>query len=77
MTTVLFLGGWHGPLLPPVLWFGLKVLAVSFVFIWVRGTLPRLRYDQLMHFGWKVLVPVALLNVILTGAVMLWLKGPA
>jgi NADH-quinone oxidoreductase subunit H len=77
MTTVLFLGGWHGPLLPPVLWFGLKVLAVSFVFIWVRGTLPRLRYDQLMHVGWKVLVPVALLTVILTGAVMLWLKGPA
>ncbi|AMV71093.1 NADH-quinone oxidoreductase subunit NuoH [Desulfuromonas carbonis] len=75
MTTVFFLGGWHGPLLPPVLWFLLKVMAVCFVFIWVRGTMPRLRYDQLMHFGWKFLVPVALVNVVITGAVMLWLKG--
>ena len=75
MTTVFFLGGWHGPLLPPVVWFVVKVLLVSFVFIWMRGTLPRLRYDQLMHFGWKILVPLALLNVIVTGAVMLWLKG--
>ena len=75
MTTVFFLGGWHGPLLPPVVWFVLKVLAVSFVFIWMRGTLPRLRYDQLMHFGWKILVPLALLNVVVTGAVLLWLRG--
>lgn len=72
MTTVFFLGGWHGPLLPGVVWFSLKVLAVSFVFIWMRGTMPRLRYDQLMHFGWKVLVPLALLNVLLTGAWLLW-----
>ncbi|NIQ93323.1 MAG: NADH-quinone oxidoreductase subunit NuoH, partial [Desulfuromonadales bacterium] len=63
MTTVFFLGGWHGPLLPPIVWFLAKVTAISFVFIWMRGTLPRLRYDQLMHFGWKVLVPVSLLNV--------------
>lgn len=75
MTTVFFLGGWHGPLLPPVVWFVLKVLAVAFVFIWMRGTLPRLRYDQLMHFGWKFLVPLALVNVLITGAVMLWLQG--
>jgi len=75
MTTVLFLGGWHGPLLPGVVWFSLKVLAVSFVFIWVRGTMPRFRYDQLMHFGWKVLVPLALLNVLLTGAWLLWRSG--
>ncbi len=75
MTTVFFLGGWHGPLLPPVVWFAIKVLAVSFVFIWIRGTLPRLRYDQLMHFGWKILVPLALLNVIVTGAVFLLLQG--
>lgn len=72
MTTVFFLGGWHGPLLPGVIWFSIKVLAVSFVFIWIRGTMPRLRYDQLMHFGWKVLVPLALLNVLLTGAWLLW-----
>jgi NADH-quinone oxidoreductase subunit H len=75
MVTVLFLGGWHGPFLPPVVWFTGKVLAVSFVFIWVRGTLPRLRYDQLMHFGWKVLIPLALVNVLATGAILLWLKG--
>lgn len=75
MTTVFFLGGWHGPLLPPVVWFSLKVLLVSFVFIWMRGTMPRLRYDQLMHFGWKILIPLALLNVIVTGAVLLWLQS--
>jgi NADH-quinone oxidoreductase subunit H len=75
MTTVFFLGGWHGPLLPGILWFWLKVLAVCFVFIWVRGTLPRLRYDQLMHFGWQGLVPLALLNVVVTGAVLLWMQG--
>jgi NADH-quinone oxidoreductase subunit H len=75
MTTVFFLGGWHGPLLPPVVWFLIKVLAVAFFFIWTRGTLPRLRYDQLMHFGWKVLVPLSLLNVVVTGGVLLWLRG--
>lgn len=75
MVTVFFLGGWHGPWLPPVVWFMLKVLLVAFLFIWTRGTLPRLRYDQLMHFGWKVLVPLALANVILTGGVLLWIHG--
>ncbi|MFO7982870.1 MAG: NADH-quinone oxidoreductase subunit NuoH [Desulfuromonadales bacterium] len=75
MTTVFFLGGWHGPFLPPIVWFLVKVIAVSFVFIWMRGTLPRLRYDQLMHFGWKVLVPLSLVNVIVTGAVLLWMRG--
>jgi NADH-quinone oxidoreductase subunit H len=74
MVTVLFLGGWHGPLLPPIVWFALKVLAVAFCFIWTRGTLPRLRYDQLMHFGWKFLIPVALVNVVVTGAVLLALN---
>ena len=72
MVTVFFLGGWLGPLLPGVIWFGVKVLALCFFFIWVRGSLPRLRYDQLMHFGWKILLPLALLNVLLTGAVLLW-----
>ena len=75
MTTIFFLGGWHGPLLPPVLWFLIKVLLVSFVFIWMRGTMPRLRYDQLMHFGWKVLMPLALLNVVVSGGIMVWLNG--
>ncbi|HEY5674099.1 MAG TPA: NADH-quinone oxidoreductase subunit H, partial [Malonomonas sp.] len=64
---------WHGPWLPGVVWFSLKVLAICFFFIWVRGSLPRLRYDQLMHFGWKVLLPLALLNVLVTGAVLLWI----
>jgi NADH-quinone oxidoreductase subunit H len=75
MTTVFFLGGWHGPFLPPVVWFVIKVLAVSFFFIWTRGTLPRFRYDQLMHFGWKFLIPVSLLNVVISGGVLLWMGG--
>lgn len=75
MVTVFFLGGWLGPVLPPIVWFLLKVLAVAFVFIWIRGTLPRLRYDQLMHFGWKFLIPLALVNVLVTGAVLLLLRA--
>ena len=67
LAATFFLGGWHGPLLPPVLWFLIKTLAFAFLFIWLRGTLPRLRYDQLMHFCWKVLTPVALLNILATG----------
>ena len=67
LATTFFLGGWHGPLLPPAVWFSLKTLAVAFFFIWMRGTLPRLRYDQLMHLGWKVLTPLALLNILITG----------
>jgi len=67
LATTFFLGGWHGPLLPPVVWFSLKTLAVAFFFIWMRGTLPRLRYDQLMHLGWKVLTPLALVNILVTG----------
>jgi len=66
LATTLFLGGWHGPLLPPVVWFSVKTLAFAFFFIWMRGTLPRLRYDQLMHLGWKVLTPLALLNILAT-----------
>jgi NADH-quinone oxidoreductase subunit H len=63
----LFLGGWHGPLLPPVLWFLIKTYAVILAIIWIRWTYPRLRIDQIMGFGWKVLVPVALLNLIVSG----------
>ena len=66
LATTLFLGGWHGPILPPVVWFSLKTLAFAFFFIWMRGTLPRLRYDQLMHLGWKVLTPLSLLNILVT-----------
>ena len=75
LVAVFFLGGWRGPLLPPLVWFCLKVLAVIVFMIWMRGTLPRLRYDQLMHLGWKVLIPLALLNIIVTGGVMLLVGG--
>jgi NADH-quinone oxidoreductase subunit H len=67
LASVFFLGGWRGPLLPPIVWFFLKVAVFSFLFIWIRGTLPRLRYDQLMHLGWKFLTPLALLNILATG----------
>ncbi|WP_085815190.1 NADH-quinone oxidoreductase subunit NuoH [Geoanaerobacter pelophilus] len=67
LASLFFLGGWRGPLLPPILWFFIKVALFAFVFIWVRGTLPRLRYDQLMHLGWKFLTPLALLNILATG----------
>lgn len=66
---VLFLGGWRGPFLPPLLWLLIKIVLVALFMIWVRGTLPRLRYDQLMTLGWKVLIPVALVNILVTGAV--------
>ena len=67
----LFLGGWHGPFLPESLgwiWFLVKIAAILFFYIWMRWTLPRLRYDQLMQFGWKVLLPLAALNLIVTAA---------
>ena len=70
LIAVFFLGGWRGPFLPPVVWLLLKVGLVALVMIWVRGTLPRLRYDQLMALGWKVLVPLALVNIVVTGALM-------
>ena len=75
LLAVFFLGGWWGPLLPPVVWFSGKVILVVFFMIWLRATLPRLRYDQLMNMGWKVLIPVALLNIVVTGGVILWIRG--
>jgi NADH-quinone oxidoreductase subunit H len=75
LVAVFFLAGWRGPLLPPIVWFIGKVTLVVFVMIWMRGTFPRLRYDQLMHLGWKLLVPVALLNIIITGGILLLLNG--
>jgi len=71
LTAVFFLGGWRGPLLPPVLWLFIKIIFVSLIMIWVRATLPRLRYDQLMALGWKVLIPAALINIVITGAILL------
>ncbi len=75
LVAAFFFGGWRGPFLPPLVWFILKVLAVVFVMIWMRGTLPRLRYDQLMSLGWKVLIPVALLNIMVTGAIILMMES--
>jgi NADH-quinone oxidoreductase subunit H len=73
LVATLFLGGWRGPVLPGVIWFLLKVFAMLFLFIWVRATFPRFRYDQLMKFGWKVLFPLALANILVTGVCMvLW-----
>ena len=66
IAVTLFLGGWEGPGDIPFLWFFLKVAAFVFFFMWVRATMPRLRYDQLMSFGWKILIPLATLNLIVT-----------
>lgn len=69
----LFLGGWGGPVLPGWMWFLGKVFAFMFFFIWIRATFPRLRYDQLMTLGWKIMLPLALANIVFTGvAVLLW-----
>jgi len=71
LVAVLFLGGWRGPILPPPVWLFIKIIFVALMMIWVRGTLPRLRYDQLMALGWKVLIPLALINIMVTGAIKL------
>jgi NADH-quinone oxidoreductase subunit H len=75
IATTLFLGGWNGPWLPDslkFLWFFAKLGALVFFFIWVRWTFPRLRYDQLMNLGWKVLLPLSLANVLVTAVVLYW-----
>jgi NADH-quinone oxidoreductase subunit H len=66
----LFLGGWRGPLLPPIVWFLIKTYFVVFLMMWARWTFPRLRVDHLMEFSWKVLVPLALLNLIVTATLV-------
>ncbi|MGC8658219.1 MAG: NADH-quinone oxidoreductase subunit NuoH [Desulfomonilaceae bacterium] len=70
----LFFGGWIGPLLPPPVWMIIKTFIFICFFILVRATLPRLRYDQLISFGWKFMLPLALLNILVTGAVVLALN---
>jgi NADH-quinone oxidoreductase subunit H len=75
--TTLFFGGWQGPFsfLPAglgILWFVLKVFCFMFFYIWLRATFPRFRYDQLMNFGWKVLFPLAVLNILVTGAIVIF-----
>ena len=77
IATTLFLGGWQGPFLPPWMWFIIKLFAVFMFIIWVRGTLPRLRIDQVMGFAWKFLLPLALINVVITGVeVLAWPDAP-
>jgi len=80
LAKLLFFGGWHGPLFGPpllraflpVLYFAVKVLFFIFLYIWIRGTLPRFRYDQLMAFGWKFLLPLAIANIIVTSFIVAW-----
>lgn len=71
IVTTLFLGGWRGPLLPPWLWFLIKVIAVFFVMVWIRTTVPRVRIDQLMALAWKFLFPLALINLLITAVEIL------
>ena len=80
LATILFFGGWSGPLFGPAIlqavlplvWFFAKVFCFLFLYIWVRGTLPRFRYDQLMSFGWKFLLPLAIANLVVTAIVVAW-----
>ena len=80
LATLLFFGGWLGPvfgppllqMVLPIIWFCLKVFFFMFLYVWVRWTLPRFRYDQLMAFGWKVLLPVAMANVVVTALIVAW-----
>jgi NADH-quinone oxidoreductase subunit H len=80
LATLLFFGGWHGPVfgppllqsLLPLFWFGVKIFCFLFLYIWVRGTLPRFRYDQLMSFGWKFLLPLAIANLVATAIAVAW-----
>lgn len=77
--TICFLGGWNGPsfgifaYFPGIVWFALKVFGCIFVYFWIRATLPRYRYDQLMNLGWKIFIPLALANIVVTGLVkIIW-----
>ena len=72
LAVTLFFGGWSGPVLPGPLWFVIKLALVVFIFMWLRATLPRLRYDQLMKVGWKILLPVATLNAVVTAVVVVY-----
>ncbi len=77
LAVILFMGGWHAPFelplqIPPIIWFLGKTAAFIYFFIWVRFTLPRYRYDQLMKIGWKVLIPVSLVNIMVTGVLRIW-----
>jgi NADH-quinone oxidoreductase subunit H len=85
LLTTLFFGGWQGPVIPgpailtvlsPIIWFLLKTFIFVFIFVWIRGTYPRLRYDRVMSFGWKVLIPLGFVNIAWTVVWILWLQTP-
>lgn len=76
LMVLLFFGGWMGPVLPPVVWFALKTAVFIFLFILFRAALPRPRYDQFMAYGWKILLPLSLLNLVVTGAIVLAIESP-
>ena len=83
MITILFLGGWQSPFdiaffnaIPDLIWLVAKIIFCLFVFIWVRATLPRYRYDQLMRLGWKVFLPLSLVWVFLTAGYVVYYKHP-
>jgi NADH-quinone oxidoreductase subunit H len=71
MIVTFFFGGWLGPVLPPLVWFMLKMFVFIGLFILLRASLPRPRYDQLMGYAWKIMLPLALLNLLVTGAILL------
>ena len=79
MITTLFFGGWLGPFgiefLPPIVWFSLKTFLIICFFVLLRAAIPRPRYDQLMSLGWKIMLPITLINLVVTGAVALWMHG--
>jgi len=75
LAALLFFGGWYLWFVPPVLAFLLKVVLLLFLYIWLRGTFPRLRYDMLMRLGWKVLLPLAIVNVVVTGVILVATQG--
>ena len=81
LTVILFLGGWYPPIdifplnvIPGIIWFVLKVFLILFVFLWVRATFPRYRYDQLMRLGWKIFLPLTLVWVVLTSAFLFYFE---
>ena len=75
LIATLFFGGWLGPLLPPLLWFAIKTSVFVLLFVLLRASLPRPRYDQLVHFAWKLMLPLALLNLAVTGAIVVARSG--